>query len=96
VRVSFPQTRIANNRAGAEASSFDGEHYFVSLRIYYRVSDPRNEKSPYPYAYLDPVFSTSAGEETLILETTYTPRVDDALLGREMNKREKKKFGLGK
>lgn len=78
------------------ASSFNGERYFLVFQLLYRTEDAENENKPFPYVYLAPRFATTSGDEELTIGDSYVPRVDEALLTREMNKRERKKFGFGK
>lgn len=78
------------------ASSFDGEHYFLAFGVYYRTSENPTAEYRFPYVYLAPRFATKVGDTELFAGESYAPRVDDALLSREMNKRERKKFGFGK
>lgn len=77
-------------------SSFDGERYFLAFGLFYRSSENSTENHLFPLVYFAPRFATAAGDMELVSGDTCAPRVDNALLSREMNKRERKMFGIGK
>lgn len=76
----------------ALASSFDYETYKFYLTISYRVGVPNTDRSgkEYPFAYIDPIFSTTNGKMRLTHGGTYSPKVDQELIEAEMSKRERK------
>lgn len=78
------------------ASSFDGKRYFLSFSVCYRSFENSTEEHRFPLVYFTPRFATASGDTKLVAGESYAPRVDNALLTREMNKRERKKFGIGK
>lgn len=78
------------------ASSFDGTRYFLTFGIFYRSSENSTEEHRFPLVYLAPRFATASGDTKLAAGDTCAPHVDNGLLTREMNKRERKKFGFGK
>lgn len=78
------------------ASSFDGKRYFLNFSVCYRSSENSTEEHRFPLVYFTPRFATASGDTELVAGEGYAPRVDNALLTREMNKRERKKFGIGK
>lgn len=95
IRVEVGETVYPFTPLGL-ASSFDGERYFLVFNLFYRSSENSTEERLFPLVYHTPRFATASGDAVLVVGESYAPRVDDALLSREMNKRERKKFGFGK
>lgn len=77
-------------------SSIDGKSYFLNFSVYYRSSENPTEEHRFPLVYLTPRFAAEEGDTELSAGKSYAPRVDNALLTREMNKRERKKSGIRK
>jgi murein DD-endopeptidase MepM/ murein hydrolase activator NlpD len=87
-----PGDRVYPGTPIALAGTLDGEIYQMRFDLYYTTDNLSEIDSLSDYSitynYLDPVFSTSAGDTTLTHGTTYTPAMSHDMIVAEMTKRE--------
>lgn len=79
--------------------TYDGEHHNLSVQLCRYVSEARPTRDPNEYTvemvYFKPRFSTSEGVVTPVPGRLYTPVSDDAIVTREMSKKELRRWEAG-